>query len=233
MRKIKRNKPIQIVQEKPAASTSSWTGMFKNYPRIIGMFILLLFMPPLGWIFAYKFSPYDKRTTIGISIACTAFFVYAVFISPEHEFVDVSKLTRTEFCTRYNEQATKLAPRLGLTIDESKLQLDGENFSYDVTDNLKFSAHIENNFVREVDITATPKNTDDSFQAINCFGLVIATLNPELNQDKRGDVLRELKMLDNALSNDLNETAVRGRITYGVKNSDGKIIFTARVNDDF
>ena len=120
-----------------------------------------------------------------------------------------------------------------MTIDESKLQLDGENFSYDVTDNLKFSAQIENNFVREVDITATPKTTDDSFQAINCFGLVIATLNPELNQDKRGDVLRELKMLDNALSNDLNESAVRGRITYGVKNSDGKIIFTARVNDDF
>ncbi len=233
MRKIKRNKPIQIVQEKPATSTSSWTGMFKNYPRIIGLFILLLFMPPLGWIFAYKFSPYDKRTTLGISVACTAFFIYAVFISPEHEFVDVSKFTRTEFCTRYNEQATKLAPRLGLALDESKLKLDGENFSYDVTDNLKFAAQIENNFVREVDITATPKTTDDSFQAINCFGLVIATLSPELNQDKRGEILRELKMLDNTLSNDLNESTISGKITYGVKNSGGKIIFTARVNDDF
>ena len=234
MRKIKRTKPIQIVQDKPAESSiTSLKGLFKNYPRIIGMFILLLFMPPLGWIFAYKFSPYDKRTTLGISVACTAFFIYAVFISPEHEFVDVTKLTRTEFCTRYNEHATKLAPRLGLTIDEEKLNLDGENFSYDVTENLKFSAQVENNFVKEVDITATPKTTDDSFQAINSFGLVIATLNPELNQEKRGDVLRELKMLDNALSNNLNESTLRGRITYGVKNSDGKIIFTARVNDDF
>lgn len=236
MRKIKRKsvKPVEIVQEKSAESSiTSLKGLFKNYPRIIGMFILLLFMPPIGWLFAYKFSPYDKKTTLGISAVCTAFFVYAVFISPEHEFVDVSKFTHTEFCTRYNEQAKKLAPRLGLTIDEEKLTFDGENFKYEITNVLELSAQIKNNFVKEVEITAAPKNTDDSFQAINCFGLVIATLNPELNQDKRGEILRELKMLDNAISDDLNATTVSGRITYGVKNSGGKIIFTARINDEF
>ena len=190
-------------------------------------------MPPIGWIFAYKFSPYDKRTTLGISVLCTAFFIYAVFISPEHEWVDVGKFTRTEFCTRYNDQSTKLAPRLGLIINEEKLTLDGENFSYKFTETLEIAAQIENTFVKEVTITAEPKNTDDSFQAINSFGLIIATLNPELNQDKRGDILRELKMLDNSISDDLNTSTVSGRITYSVKNSSGKLTFTAQINDSF
>lgn len=234
MRKIKHksNKTVEVtpaVKENP----TSWTGFFKNYPRIIGMFILLLFLPPIGWIFAYKFSPYDKRTTIGISVLCTAFFVYAVFISPEHSFIDTAKLSRADFCTRYNEQAAKLAPKLGINLDENNLSVDGDNFSYKITDAINFDAQIKNNFVKEISVTAEPKNTDDSFQAINTFGLVIATLSPELNQDKRGEILRELKMLETNISGDLNASTVSGRITYGVKSSAGKIIFTARINDDF
>lgn len=233
MRKInKRKPPIQPVKEKSEESSiTSLKGLFKNYPRIIGMFILLLFMPPIGWIFAYKFSPYDKRTTLGISAICTAFFVYAVFISPEHEWVDSSKLTRTEFCARYNSQATKLAPNLGLAIDEEKLKLDGENFSYDITEHLKLSAKVENNFVKEATITSMPENNDDSFQTLNSFGLIIATLSPELNQDKRGDVLRELRMLE--FADELDESTVSGIITYSLKKSGEKVIFTGRVNDDF
>ncbi|MBR5913458.1 MAG: tripartite tricarboxylate transporter TctB family protein [Selenomonadaceae bacterium] len=230
-KKIKRKstKPVEVVKEDP----TSWSGFFKNYPRIIGMFILLLFLPPIGWFFAYKFSPYDKKTTIGISVVCTAFFVYAVFISPQHEWIDNAKLTRADFCTRYSEQATKLAPRLSLTIDEEKISANGENFSYKFNDNLEISAQVQNNFVREVTVTAEPKTTDDSFQALNSFGLVIATLSPELNQDKRGEILRELHMLDKSISDDLNESTESGRITYGVKTSSEKLIFTARINADF
>ena len=234
MRKIKHKstKPIEVtpaVKENP----TSWTGFFKNYPRIIGMFILLLFIPPIGWIFAYKFSPYDKKTTLAISTVCTLFFVYAVFISPEHDWINTAKLSREDFCTRYNEQATKLAPRLGITLDEEKLSVDGENFSYKITDVLNFDAQIKNNFVKEVTVTSEPKNTDDSFQAINTFGLVIATLSPELNQEKRGEILRELKMLEPNANDDLTASTISGRITYGVKSSAGKIIFTALINDDF
>lgn len=226
--KRKSTKPVEV-KENP----TSWNGFFKNYPRIIGMFILLLFMPPIGWFFAYKFSPYDRKTTLGISVFCTAFFVYAVFISPEHSWIDTAKLNRADFCTRYSEQAKKLAPRLGLTIDEEKISVDGENFSYKFTDNLELAAQVQNNFVKEVTIISEPKTTDDSFQALNSFGLVIATLSPELNQDKRGEILRELHMLDKSISDDLNESTESGRITYGVKSSAEKIIFTARINDDF
>ena len=233
-RKIKRKSekkinPAEVVKENPM----SWKGFFKNYPRIIGMFVLLLFLPPIGWFFAYKFSPYDKKTTIGLSIACTAFFVYAVFISPQHEWVDVSKFTCTEFITRYSERATKLAPRLGLTIDEDKISVDGENFDYKFNDALAISAQIKNNFVNEVTVTTEPKTNDESFQALNSFGLVIAVLNPELDQDKRGDILRELHMLDKTADDDFNASTESGRITYSVKSSAGKLIFTAQINDDF
>ena len=203
----------------------------KNYPRVIGMFILLLFIPPLGWIFTYRFSPYDKKTSWAIATVCTFFFVYAVFISPQHEFVDVGKLTRESFCTRYNEQVAKLAPNLSLTVDENNLKIDGDNFSYDITEKIKIAAQVENNFVREVVVTAAPKTTDESFQALNCYGLVIATLNPELNQDKRGEVLRELKLLETNLKENINSSTESGRITYSIKTDGGKVTFTAKIAD--
>ena len=206
----------------------------KNYPRVIGMFILLLFIPPLGWIFTYRFSPYDKKTSWAIAIVCTFFFVYSVFISPQHEFVDVGNLTRESFCTRYNEQVAKLAPNLNLTVDENNLKIDGNNFSYKITDKIKIAAKVsKNNFVREVIVTAAPKTTDESFQALNCFALVAATLNPELNQDKRGEIFRELQMLDKTADTDLNTSTTKGKITYSIKNISGKLIFTAQINDDF
>ena len=228
-RKIKR-KHEKISPEVVKENPTSLTALFKNYPRIIGMFVLLLFIPPLGWLFTYKYSPYDKKTSAAIAIVCTFFFVYAVFISPERDWVDVTKLTPTEFCSRYNQQAKKLAPRLGLNIDEEKIS-DEKIFLYKFTDNLEISAQMnENNFVDEVKITATPQNTDDSFQTINCFGLVVATLNPELNQEDRGEILRELKMLEGKISDDSTSSTTKGAISYDVNSTSGKIIFTARVD---
>lgn len=224
----KKSKPTPPVLEENQPSVNFW----RDYPRIVPMIVLLLFLPPIGWLFTYKYSPYDKKTSAIIATVCTFFFAYAVFISPEHEWVDVGKFSQTEFCSRYNQQATKLAPRLGLNIDEEKISDDGRIFQYQFTDNLEISAQVNaNNFVNEVVITAEPKNTDDSFQAINSFGLVVATLNPELNQEERGEILRELQMLEGKMSEDSNASTVSGRITYSVNNTSGKIIFTARISD--
>lgn len=232
MRKIKRKNftpDPPVVKENP----TSWTGFFKNYPRIIGMFILLLFLPPIGWLFTYKYSPYDKKTSLAIATICTLFFVYAVFISPSHEWIDSSKFTRADFCTRYSEQATKLAPNLGLAIDEEKIIVDGENFRYKFNDELELAATTEKNFVKKVEVTAAPKNTDESFKALNCFALVTATLSPELDQDKRGEIFRELQMLDKTAADDLNTSTTKGKITYSIKNISGKLIFNAQINGDF
>jgi len=234
MRKIRKPKTkatpaVEVVKEEPFFSLSN----FKDYPRIIGMFILLLFLPPIGWIFAYKYSPYDKKTTAAISVFCTAFFVYAVILSPQHEWTDISKFKREDFVTRYNEQVIKLAPNLNLSIAENNLNVDGDNFGYKFNDTLKLDAKVENNFVKEVDVVAAPKTTDDSFQLLNVCGLVVAVLNPELNQEKRGDVFRELQMLEKAADEDLNTSTVKGKVTYSLRKSDGEYFFTARLNDDF
>lgn len=232
-RKITRKKIVTPVEpEKESLSPTSLSGLFKNYPKIIGMFVLLLFCPPLGWLFTYKYSPYDKKTSAAIAAVCTLFFVYAGFISPEHSFIDTAKLTRENFSARYNEQATKLAPKLGITLDEKNLTLDGENFSYAVTNVINFEGKVdaENNFVREVTVTAVPKTTDESFQALNCYGLVIATLNPELDQDKRGEILRELKLLETNVNENTGASTVSGRINYAIKTEDGKVTFTATIS---
>ena len=234
MRKIRKPKPkpqIEVVKEEPIFSLSN----FKNYPRIIGMFMLLLFIPPLGWLFAYKYSPYDKKTTLTMSVLCTAFFVYAVIISPEHSFIDVGKLKREDFAARYNEQADKLAPNLNIKIDENKFVVGRVDFAYSVTDTINLRGKIDDDtlFVKEVSIVADPKNTDESFQMLNACGLVVAVLNPELNQEKRGDVFRELEMLEQAADEDLNTSAVRGKVTYTLRKNDGELFFNARINDDF
>lgn len=229
-RKIK-NKSAKPVVSEVKENPTSWTGLFKNYPRIIGMFILLLFVPPIGWIFTYKYSPYDKKTSLAIATVCTAFFVYAVFISPEHVWFDNTKLTRTDFCARYSENSEKLSPRLGLAIDEDKLSVDGENFTYKFNDSLELAGMTENNFVKQITITTSPENNDDSFITINAFGLVVATLNPELNQDKRGEVFRDLGMLSPNID-DFDVSTVRGRITYNMKRISGQLFFTAQINGD-
>ena len=145
MRKIRKPKTkitpaVEVVKEEPIFSMSN----FKNYPRIIGMFILLLFLPPIGWFFAYKYSPYDKRTTITMSVLCTAFFVYAVILSPEHSFIDVGKLKREDFVAHYNEQADKLAPNLGIKIDEKDFVVGRVDFAYGVTDTINLRGKIDN-----------------------------------------------------------------------------------------
>lgn len=234
MRKIRKPKlkpQVEVVKEEPIFSLSN----FKNYPRIIGMFVLLLFIPPLGWLFAYKYSPYDKKTTLTMSVLCTAFFVYAVIISPEHSFIDVGKLKREDFAARYNEQADKLAPNLNIKIDENKFTVGKIDFAYGVTDTINLRGKIDDDtlFVKEVSVVAEPKTTDDSFQMINACGLVIATFSPELNQEKRGDVFRELQMLEKAPDEDLNTSTVKGKVTYSLRKSSGEYFFTARLNDDF
>lgn len=236
MRKIRKSKAkinttIETVKEEPIFSMKN----FKNYPRIIGMFILLLFVPPIGWLFAYKYSPFDKKTSIIISAFCTCFFVYAVFISPEHEWIDTAKLTREDFCERYNKQADKLVPNLDIKLDEKKFVVGRTSFAYTITDTIRLQGKIDDDtlFVKEVSVIATPKNTDESFQMLNSCGLVVATLSPELDQDKRSDVFRELKVLEKAADENFEASTVKGRITYSLKNDSGKFTFTAQINDDF
>ena len=52
------------------------------YPKVLAMLLLLVFIPPLGLIFMYKFSPFDRKTNFLVAAACIGFFIYAQFSSP-------------------------------------------------------------------------------------------------------------------------------------------------------
>lgn len=199
------------------------------------MLTLCAAIPPLGWLFMYKFSPFDRRTNILIAVACTVFFVYAQISADNVDDILGKKgtsfeinLTPEEFREKFNASARKLAPNLAMTIDKP-FTVDGKIFSHEFTPKLKLEGTLnDDEKISSLKIFTNPDNKDESFQTINVLGLLIATLNPELDQDDRSEVFRDLRMLRNVATEDVYDwTTTRGMIEYSVHAEHGKIIFTA------
>ena len=82
--------------------------------------------------------------------------------------------------------------------------------------------------VAELKLFTEPQNQDESFQVINVLGLLIATLNPELDAEDRGEVMRDLRMLKEVSTEGTYDwTTERGLVTYSVHADKGKSTFTA------
>ena len=164
------------------------------------MITLCIFLPPLGWFVMYKYSPFDKRTNFVLAAACFAFFVYANMTAGNIALFGGEKsfelrTTPEVFRDKFNAAARKLAPNLNLTI-EDPLTVDNESFSHEFAPKLKLVGTVGNDgLIDELKIFAAPENQDESFQTLNVLGLLIATLNPELDAEDRGEVLRDLRML--------------------------------------
>ena len=203
------------------------------YIKNAAMITLLIFLPPLGWFFMYKYSTFDRKTNIVLAAACFAFFIYANISAGNVENIFGSSkgfeqsLTTEEFREKFNASAQRLAPNLGLTID--KLNVDGKTFSHEFTPKLKISGKIDDNGqITELKIFMEPTNQDESFQALNALGLLIATLNPELDAEDRGEVFRDLRMLKEVSTEGTYDwTTERGRVEYSVHSDKGKSTFTA------
>lgn len=200
------------------------------------MITLLIFIPPLGWLFMYKYSPFDRKTNIILAVACLGFFIYANISAGNIENILGSKkgfeqsLTPEEFREKFNSEAKRLAPNLNLTIDEP-FTVSDNSFTHEFASNLKIVGKIDGEQVTELKIFTEPTNQDESFQTINVFGLLIATLNPELDAEDRGEVMRDLRMLKEvSTEKSYDWTTSRGRIKYSVHADRGNVIFTAEVN---
>lgn len=198
------------------------------------MLTLCIFIPPLGWLFMYKYSTFDKKTNFVLAAACLAFFLYANISAGNVENIFGSKkgfeqsLTTEEFREKFNAAAQKLAPNLGLTID--KLTVEDKNFSYEFTPKLKLVGTLDGEQITELKIFTEPETKDESFQTINVLGLLIATLNPELDKDDRSEVFRDLRMLKEVSTEGTYDwTTQRGWIKYSVHADKGKVIFTAEL----
>ncbi|MCR5834252.1 MAG: hypothetical protein K6G55_06370 [Selenomonadaceae bacterium] len=209
----------------------------KFYPKILAMLTLCVFIPPLGWLVMYKVSPFDRRTNIFIAIACAAFFVYAqvaagnldAILGTERKSFEV-RLTPEEFRKNFNSSAQKFAPNLSLEIPDSFIVKD-RKFNYSFATNITLEGTInDEDKITELKIFAAPVNKDESFQTINVLGLLIATLNPELDIDDRSEVIRDLRMLKNVSTEEAYDwTTTRGKVKYSVHSDKGQSTFTAEL----
>lgn len=206
-----------------------------SYIKTAAMITLCIFIPPLGWFFMYKYSTFDKQTNVIVAAACLAFFVYANMSSdnPQSIFGNDKgfevRLTPEEFREKYNAAAQRLAPNLGLKIEEP-LNVEGKSFTHEFTPKLKLVGTLEDDKISELKIFTEPTNQDESFQVINVLGLLIATLNPELDAEDRGEVMRDLRMLKEVSTEGTYDwTTNRGLINYSVHADKGKVIFTVEL----
>ncbi len=208
-----------------------------SYIKNAVMITLLIFIPPLGWIFMYKYSTFDRRTNVVLAVACSAFFVYANIAAGNVENIFGSTkgfeqtLLPEDFRERYNIAAQRLAPNLNLKLDDS-FAVDEKIFRHEFTPRLTLEGSVDDaGKITALKIFASPENQDESFKTINVLGLLIAALNPELDAEDRGEVLRDLRMLKNVAAEDNYDwTTTRGHVKYSVHAGDGKVTFTAALN---
>ena len=198
----------------------------KFYPKVLAMIVLLLFLPPIGLIFMYKFSPFKLRENILIAAACIGFFTYAnydLFFTDQYKKM-AYELTAEEFRERFNFKSEELAHQLKMKIP-APLEVSDGSFKYEFTPHLTLSGKVGEENISEIEIQTNPENQDESFQAIVCIGLVIAVLNPELNQDERSEVFNDLKMYVDKSDANMNETTERGNVKYSMKTDENKKVF--------
>ena len=198
------------------------------------MITFCIFIPPLGWYLMHKYSTFDRRTNVILAGACLAFFVYANMSAGNLAIFGGQNsigqgISPEIFREKFNAAAQKTrASNLNLTIEEP-FTVDGKNFSHEFAPELKLVGTVsDDGFISELKIFAAPKNQDESFQTLNVLGLLIATLNPELDAEDRGEVLRDLRMLKNVSTEENYDwTTERRGVKYSVHTEAGKSTFTA------
>ncbi|MBR0289301.1 MAG: hypothetical protein IJQ82_10010 [Selenomonadaceae bacterium] len=205
------------------------------YIKIAAMITLLIFIPPLGWFFMYKYSTFDKKTNFILAAACFVFFIYANISAGNVENIFGSRegfeqsMTPEQFREKFNTSAKRLAPNLGIEIAEP-FKVEDKNFSHEFAPKLELVGTVDGENIIELKIFAEPKTKDESFQTINVLGLLIATLNPELDAEDRGEVFRDLRMLKEVSTEDSYDWSTsRGRVKYSVHADKGKSTFTAEL----
>ena len=206
-----------------------------SYLKTAAMITLCIFIPPLGWFFMYKYSTFDKRTNFVLAAACLAFFVYANMTAGNVQNIFGSRegfeqtMTPEQFREKFNAASKKLAPNLGIEI-AAPFKVEDKNFSHEFTPKLKLVGSVDGENISVLKILTAPETKDESFQTINVLGLLIATLNPELDVDDRSEVFRDLRMLKEiSTEGSYDWSTTRGHVKYSVHADKGDVTFTAEL----
>lgn len=79
-----------------------------------------------------------------------------------------------------------------------------------------------------------PKDLSSSADLMLCWGILITVTNPDLSQNERNQVLRELGIYDKDLDfTKIDKSVVKGKVKYSLQGSDMiGILFTASDSKD-
>ena len=149
-----------------------------SYIKTAAMITLCIFLPPLGWLFMYKYSTFDRKTNFILAAACLAFFIYANISAGNLSILGGDKsfeirTTPEEFREKFNASAKRLAPNLGVTID-APLTVDGKIFSHDL---LRIDP--KNNFDAGYIYAWLKSSLGQKILLTNSYGAVIEHIEPE------------------------------------------------------
>lgn len=120
----------------------------------------------------------------------------------------------------YNSKIDEIAPETGWDINSAEYKKGDKQdvFMWTLNENVVMLGIIdkETSAVKEILITATPRSDTDSSMALLSYGLVMATVNPELDYQQRYALLDELNLVEGKIKNlwTRSGTARRGNVKY-------------------
>ena len=128
-------------------------------------------------------------------------------------------LTPTEFAQRFNQQSQALAPQFQLAVPAPDI-LDSGTFGYNFNGyELWGIIDKDSGKVKEIRLTGLPLNAEQSSRLLMIYVIAMASINPELQADQRGQVLRTLGFTGNQGTDltKLNSRTKVGNFTYSAK----------------
>lgn len=95
----------------------------------------------------------------------------------------------------------------------SDMKMEDENFAWVISDKMVIGGKIDkaNGLIEWIIILSEFKTPDDFLKASLCYAIVMEVLNPELEVKDRGELMRELKLVDEI---EITGEAVRGNVRY-------------------
>ena len=143
-----------------------------------------------------------------------------------------------DFQREANQFLKDTAPQIHMNIDRWNISRGSANdvyrYNFSSANALICGVDKSNNKIKNIMFITVPKTQTDMLNAIAYYGTIIAILNPELDADESGVVIRELGLLgEGADILNLNGKVARGSILYSLTSSkEMGIVFGADVNRD-
>ena len=128
-------------------------------------------------------------------------------------------MTFEQFKSNYNAFLNELGLQI-LNIYDTKSSVGTAitAYQYDFTEDVSLVASSETNggMMFGVSLFVTPKTKEDLFCMLMAYGAIMATLNPELSEDQRGELLQELYIMPDKFLQLKNVTrkVIRGNVRY-------------------